>query len=357
MLNTATYYLKQWKERAEELELNGHSPALNATVTLGDPDSASDPIPVTNPASHRFGMNPKNVDTRTFTRPKKQQFQSQQRPFLNETMNMSGSNQLSQSPKSSSGINLQIGGLVTTSPGGRGMLPITMTQSSMQKSLIGDTSPPSSICSSTIDLAAERLMASNSGLMMGGSDFGNETYLNGATTTGDKAASSLNGYNMDDVKREIEMLQNLTFDGLAMGNTNAGDATVLIDRPFPVNETFENGKSFLVNNKTIVHTEPTNTAANGTFDLIGEEGGTCGQTMVIAGGNIEEVDEDEENSTFNLTKLVKVEVEADVGGPLSDVKEETVLIEKEDVQLVEEEDINLEFGRGLGKDFVFIFDV
>lgn len=196
-------------------------------------------------------------------------------------------------------------------------------------------------------------MASNGGLMMGGPDFGNETYLNGATTTGagDKAASSLNGYNMDDVKREIEMLQNLTFDG--MGNNNAVDATVLIDRPAPVNETFENGKSFLVNNKTIIHTEPTSAAANGTFDLIGEEGGTCGQTMVIAGGNIEEVDEDEENSTFNLTKLVKAEVEADVEGPLSDVKEETVLIEKEDVQLVEEEDIHLEFGSGLGEESVF----
>lgn len=273
------------------------------------------------------------------------------------------------------GINLQIGGLVTTS--GKGSLPITMTQSSMQKSLIGDTSPPSSICSSTGPLA---------------NDFGNETYSNGGAADKAQGLSSLNGYNMEDVKREIEMLQNLTFDGLAtmdiMSNeVLADDATILIH---PVNnnnnidETFagEIGKSFVVsnNNSTRRHHNLSNggggginAVANGTFDLIGEEGGTCGQTMVLGGaGDIAEVDEDQEydseNSTFNLTKRVRASTTVVVGAAADgdhhlvevddeeeEDKEHLELIEKEKVAelvMIEEDDIHLEFGREGGEYFI-----
>lgn len=330
MLNTATYYLKQWKERAEELESNSHhnEGALNATVTIPD-TGPSAPVDIHAAPSngHRFiGMNPKLVDTRTFTRPKKQQFQPpSQRPFLNETMLLGG-----QSPKNSSGINLQIGGLVTTA--GRalnGGLPITMTQSSMQKSLIGDTSPPSSICSSTIDLGAERLMAGSC----------NETYLNGG---GDKGPSSLNGYNMEDVKREIEMLQNLTFDEMGGGaSPEVIDATILINRDVPVNATFDNAKSFLVQKRNSDLSD-IQESANGTFDLIGEEGGTCGviggQTILLG---VEE--EEEQNSTFNLTKLAKVEQEA---GEQSEGENKDTMLP---AVAVEEDEIHLEFGRGLGE--------
>lgn len=329
MLNTANYYLKQWKERAEEMEGTG---PLNATVTLKENPSAT--------GAHRFGMNPKLVDTRTFTRPKKQlqqQQYSQPRPFLNETMVMSSADrtvtrQLSESSNGSGpGINLQIGGLVTMA---NKALPIAMTQSSMQKSLIGDTSPPSSICSSTIDLGAERMMSSN-----GGGVIANETYLNGE---GDKPATA-NGYNMDDVKRDLEMLQNLTFEDFGMDNKTTTmttplmtgenvEATILISRPTPVNETFDGVQNHQLKKLNSSH-------ANGTFDLIGDEGGTCGQTMIIA-------EEEDENSTFNLTKLVKA-----IG---NDLEEENIPVPQPPsagltTTVVEEDEIHLDFRRDDGE--------
>lgn len=299
------------------------------------------------PGLHRFGMNPKLVDTRTFTRPKKPQFQpmtsSSSRPFLNETMVMGGG----QSPKGP-GIHLQIGGLVTSA--GRGVLPIAMTQSSMQKSLIGDTSPPSSICSSTVDLAAERLMmmaSNNNGEQLASAEFGNGTFLN----AGGGETNSLNGYNMEDVRREIEMLQNLTVEGecVTAPAVPEADATILIDRQVPskVNETFLGTTTTTLKNNGHVD-------VNGTFDLIGEDDVVGGQTIVIAGGAIEE--EGEENSTFNLTKLVKgVTVVDEQSSWQRENTNVTVLRDKQEeeeddkVVIVEEDDIQLEFGKGLGE--------
>lgn len=305
-MHTATFYLKQWKERAEELELNAH----NATVTVpANSECPSSAHPT------RFGLNPNLVDTRTFTRPKKQPFQPVvAHPFLNETIAVGGGSS-SSSSQPSPGVHLQIGGLVTAT--GRGGLPLTMTQSSMQKSLIGDTSPPSSICSSTVDLVADRPPVNN------------ETFLNGAEeeAVASAALNSLNGFNMEDVKREIEMLQNLTFDGLLRDHGGGGivaggsDATVVIES---VDRTFAKENSFLVKNNL----------ANGTFDLIGEEEGPCGRTVLMA---TEEEEEEEQNSTFNLTKCLKK-------------SEETVVIkqaEPEDTQVnVDEDEIHLEFDRG-----------
>lgn len=303
--------------------------ALNSTVTLTENPSSA--------GAHRFGMNPKLVDTRTFTRPKKQlqQQQTQPRPFLNETMVMSDrTRQLSESSNgtgSGTGINLQIGGLVTMA---NKALPIAMTQSSMQKSLIGDTSPPSSICSSTIDLGAERMMISTGGVV-------NETYLNGG---GDKT-TTYNGYNMDDVQRDLEMLQNLTFDDFGVDNKtttttgNTGEnveATILISRPAAVNETFDG-----VQNHQLKKID-NNGQANGTFDLIGDEGGTCGQTVIIA------EEEDEENSTFNLTKLVKAigEEEAALEDITRDVPPPAAGLT---TTVIEEDEIHLDFRRDEGE--------
>lgn len=205
-------------------------------------------------------------------------------------------------------------------------MPITMTQSSMQKSLIGDTSPPSSICSSTIDLAAERLGH-------------NETYANvNNCTVAAETLSSLNGFNMDDVRREIEMLQNLTFEEGEKGLREDGienNATVLISKE--------------------------GTEANGTFDLIGDEGVTLAQTMIIPGRSNVIVEESaEQNSTFNLTKLIA----APCDQPREEdeaLKEHAVLIRpatEEGNTLVDEEDIHLEFvPGGIGKQWKLNVDL
>lgn len=344
VLNTATYYLKQWKERADELEST--AAAHNATVTLPESSATSD----------RCGMmSQKHLDTRTFTRPKKQPMfaPNTQRPFHNETIVMGGG----QSPKSSTGINLQIGGLVTRNLNG-GALPITMTQSSMQKSLIGDTSPPSSICSSTMDLGGDRL---------GIRDFAGS----GGGGGGSAGREELNGFTMDDVRKEVEMLQNLTFDGLAGSSpplaavVNGGDATVLIAKEVPLNETFQN--------------ELRADAVNGTFDLIGDEvlaPEINGETMVMRLD--QESEAEEQNSTFNLTKLVAKETAAgEAEQQLTEPEEEkratkkdlTMVMERdeneeeeqqEEVKIaeelkpmsVDEDDIQLEFGRRMGEFWV-----
>lgn len=164
--------------------------------------------------------------------------------------------------------------------------------------------------------------------MIMSSDFGNELnilqpQLNGGTT---QPEPSYNGYNMDDVLKDMDMLQNLTFEGATNGEEkdtvvveNNSEATILITRDVPVNKTFENG--------------------NGTFDLIGDEGGTCGQTMNIGGnGTILEEENEEQNSTFNLTKLVKVNSE-----------EKEKVDQPPATTVVEEDEVHLDFGRDNGE--------
>ncbi|GAB0089542.1 hypothetical protein DMENIID0001_041070 [Sergentomyia squamirostris] len=129
----------------------------------------------------------KLVDTRTFTRPKKR--------------GGFGENDQEPSTPIGSGINLQVGGLVT----------------SMRRSLIGETSPPSSFCSSVDSMHDEML---NSLITSG--DFNNVSFF--MENLEDSPNINFNGYKLEDVIRDRKFLDNLT---LSEDQTFSKDASIL----------------------------------------------------------------------------------------------------------------------------------
>lgn len=152
----------------------------------------------------------KLIDTRTFTRPKKKMHQLSDSKLLSIP---SGSESMSEEQQQqtpppqqlhqANGINLQIGGLVT----------------SMQKSFLLDTSPPSTMCSSIDMTSSNRFNHS----LITSNDFTNiNQYLGGSESGGGNQQSSYNGYNIDNVINDRTFLEKLT-----MGTTD--DDTFLKD--------------------------------------------------------------------------------------------------------------------------------
>uniref|UniRef100_A0A1B0GLH3 CHHC U11-48K-type domain-containing protein n=1 Tax=Lutzomyia longipalpis TaxID=7200 RepID=A0A1B0GLH3_LUTLO len=112
----------------------------------------------------------KLVDTRTFTRPKK-------RGMLEN--DYEGAHH--------SGVNLQVGGLVT----------------SMRRSLIGETSPPSSFCSS-VDSMNEEMLNS----LINSGDFNNVSFF--MENMEDSTNINFNGYSLEDAIKDRHFLETLT---------------------------------------------------------------------------------------------------------------------------------------------------
>lgn len=221
-------------------------------MTSGEePHSIVGPMPPAAPLHH----NPLNrasllVDTRTFTRSKK-------RPNLNETISFSGQENQN---CNHGGVNLKVGGLVTSTNHMAPQRSFALT-TSMQKSLIGDTSPPASIGSNSLEMSAapnERLINQS---LITSNDFAHETYFLDNNNTLQASVNNGGGYKMEDVAKDRDALMQMTFDA-------ANENTVVVENHHPV----EN-KSF---------GQP-----NGTFDL---------------GNSVNRGKIEERNSTFDLGK-------------------------------------------------------
>ncbi|XP_055686334.1 uncharacterized protein LOC129791818 isoform X2 [Lutzomyia longipalpis] len=112
----------------------------------------------------------KLVDTRTFTRPKKRGMLENDHEGAHH-----------------SGVNLQVGGLVT----------------SMRRSLIGETSPPSSFCSS-VDSMNEEMLNS----LINSGDFNNVSFF--MENMEDSTNINFNGYSLEDAIKDRHFLETLT---------------------------------------------------------------------------------------------------------------------------------------------------
>ncbi|XP_059615309.1 uncharacterized protein LOC132260925 [Phlebotomus argentipes] len=188
----------------------------------------------------------KLVDTRTFTRPKKRGMDSDHDP-------------------PTPGINLQVGGLVT----------------SMRRSLIGETSPPSSFCSS-VDSMNEEMLNS----LINSGDFNNVSFF--MENMDDSANINFNGYKLEDVIRDRQFLDTLTLsedqtfskdasiartDDLGLSN-DSSDSNPLINITMKLNPQFEGtfvageGKNttFDVSNEIL----GAQAIASETFNLMGD---------------------------------------------------------------------------------------
>lgn len=318
-ITSATNVLKQWRLNSERDALAVAAAAATVATTATVTGSAA--------GNSAFYTNPKLVDTRTFTRPKKQRT-----PFLNETITL-----LHESPppsqQNTTMVNLQIGGLVTTTPKpDPAMASFAMTHSSMQKSLIGDTSPPSSICSTNVEMSASAT-PNTMMMMMGGSgnslitsnDFANENMFflaptaNGSDDTVTKP-SSYNGYNMEDVMKDRDFLQNLTFSG----------QTAVTE---PANKTVVLGKDDATTAAAINGDQSFESGAKGTFRLNGTT--TVDRTVVLATEcpAIEDNTHNEPNCTFNLKEPLNVTIESNGNGTDKHRSVTEIVVEEDDIQL------------------------
>ncbi|XP_055622321.1 uncharacterized protein LOC129765901 isoform X2 [Toxorhynchites rutilus septentrionalis] len=162
----------------------------------------------------------KNIDTRTFTRPKKK-FES--------TLNSPGicANPVTVGQElpmkvASPLLNLQIGGPVTLASSGG----THSTSQIMQRSWLNDVSPPGSIMASMEFSVNEKM--GNSLITSG--DFTNVSYLLNTSGTEDmlSSQSNYNGYKLSDVRRDRKLLEHLScFDDNTLTKDSAISKTDL----------------------------------------------------------------------------------------------------------------------------------
>uniref|UniRef100_A0A1L8DD68 Putative serine-rich adhesin for platelets-like isoform x1 n=1 Tax=Nyssomyia neivai TaxID=330878 RepID=A0A1L8DD68_9DIPT len=217
----------------------------------------------------------KLVDTRTFTRPKKR-------------------GMLEHEYDHHPGINLQVGGLVT----------------SMRRSLIGETSPPSSFCSSVDSMNAEMMNS-----LINSGDFNNVSFF--MENMEDSASINFNGYKLEDVIKDRHFLETLTScEDVALSkdasishtddhvmSTESSDSNPLIDVTMKLNPNF-NGtfvtKDTTFNVSNDIYDPPP--AGSETFNLMGD---TTIDNYNVRGSS--------QNATFNCTFGILPEKEVSLG--------------------------------------------
>ncbi|XP_037956480.1 uncharacterized protein LOC119686085 [Teleopsis dalmanni] len=186
------------------------------------------------------------LNSRTFTRPKRKSAQNLESQFSNSPLTNGLHMNQHQSQHGSPMLNLEIGGLVTT----------------MHKSFLQDTSPPSSICSS-MDVSVDRMNNS----LITSADFSNLSFLQStqsldledvnrfAFNFSNKATSD--GYTLSDMIRDRKALESLTMssDGTLIKDSHIAqidDISLTFSKTASGSSTMDNStESMDCNNRTV----------------------------------------------------------------------------------------------------------